>query len=906
MERSHRKLCTGFTDGLSRDDTYGFTYADLLARRKVGTVAVSANAVLALTFEDGANVYGFDTCFNDRSGLCEVEHIAVVSEDVAVLVDNVADNESAGESVCQRLDNLVAVLDVGYPDTFGRAAVLFSDDNVLRNVNKSSGKVTGVSRLKSGIGKGFTGTTRTHEVFQYGKTFTEAGLDRDFHRTTVGREHKTTHTCELSHLSHRTTGTGVTHHVDGVVAVHAVLQCFDNVVGRILPNLDNAVIAFVLGEQTSAEATGDLFNVLLCLSEDLLFEFGNRHIENRDGDCSESGVFITVFLDRVKNLSGNGRTVLFDRAVNDLTELLLLGREVNFKLQEVFGLGSVYESEVLRNRSVEDQAAERSVDDTGVNDTVDLLGDTNLDGSVQAEQAVGVSHHCFVEVTEVSTFTKLACAVDGEVVGTEYHVLRRNGNGFTVHGLQEVVCGKHKESCFRLSLVGKRYVNRHLVTVKVRVKCGTNERMELDRSTFNEDGLERLNGKTVECRRTVQEDRMVLDYVFKCVPNLGACLVNLLLCVSDVGSVLGFNKAFHNERLEELERHFLRKTALINLQRRSYDDNGTSGIVNTFTEQVLTETSLLTAEAFRERLQRTVGRARYGLSVSAVVDECVDCFLKHSLFVLDNDIGSIKLKELFESVISVDNAAIQVVQVGGCESAAVELYHCAEVRRNNGENVHYHPFRLVVGFAERFNYLKSLDDTELFLTACGSQFSLEVSGKLFEVEFLKKLFDRFRTHAYAEIVFVFFIHLMIFRFGEHLLFLKRSITAVKHDVLTEVNNLFEKSGRDIKEQTHSGGSSLEIPNVGNGSSELDVTHTFTADLLGRYLNAAFVADLIFVAYSFIFSARAFPVLGRSKDLFAEQAVAFRTERTVVDGLGLGNLAIRPASDHFGRCQANLD
>ena len=45
----------------------------------------------------------------------------------------------------------------------------------------------------------------------------------------------------------------------------------------------------------------------------------------------------------------------------------------------------------------------------------------------------------------------------------------------------------------------------------------------------------------------------------------------------------------HNEGLEQLDSHFFRKTTLIDLQFRSYDDNGTSGVVHTFSQKVLTE-----------------------------------------------------------------------------------------------------------------------------------------------------------------------------------------------------------------------------------------------------------------------------------------------------------------------------
>ena len=87
---------------------------------------------------------------------------------------------------------------------------------------------------------------------------------------------------------------------------------------------------------------------------------------------------------------------------------------------------------------------------------------------------------------------------------------------------------------------------------------------------------------------------MLFDYILKYVPDLCLEALNHLLRVLDVvrGSVS--NEFLHNERFEELDRHLLRETALIDLKFRSNDDNGTSGIVNSLTEKVLTETSLLT------------------------------------------------------------------------------------------------------------------------------------------------------------------------------------------------------------------------------------------------------------------------------------------------------------------------
>jgi hypothetical protein len=139
-------------------------------------------------------------------------------------------------------------------------------------------------------------------------------------------------------------------------------------------------------------------------------------------------------------------------------------------------------------------------------------------------------------------------------------------------------------------------VYRHLVTVEVCVECGTYERVELYSASVNKHGLERLNGQTVECGCTVEEHGMFFDNVFKCIPYVRMNTLDLLLRVLDVGSLAHFYKSLDYEGLEELESHLARKSALIDLELRTYNDNRTAGIVDTLTEKVLTETTLLTAE----------------------------------------------------------------------------------------------------------------------------------------------------------------------------------------------------------------------------------------------------------------------------------------------------------------------
>ena len=60
------------------------------------------------------------------------------------------------------------------------SAIIFTDDNFLADVNKTTCKVTGVGCTKRCIGKTFSRTVRGNEEFDNVKTFTERSFNRDF------------------------------------------------------------------------------------------------------------------------------------------------------------------------------------------------------------------------------------------------------------------------------------------------------------------------------------------------------------------------------------------------------------------------------------------------------------------------------------------------------------------------------------------------------------------------------------------------------------------------------------------------------------------------------------------------------------------------------------------------------
>ncbi len=126
--------------------------------------------------------------------------------------------------------------------------------------------------------------------------------------------------------------------------------------------------------------------------------------------------------------------------------------------------------------------------------------------------------------------------------------------------------------------------------------------------------------------------------------------------------------------------------------------------------------------------------------------------------------GAPSSKQPFQAVVAVDDAAVQVIQVGRCKTAAVELNHRAEIRRNDRNTVQNHPLRAVAGKAERFDDFQALENADALLAAGRFEVRLELLRQLVKVDLGEKLLDRFRAHVGLE------SHLHIFRACRGILF----------------------------------------------------------------------------------------------------------------------------------------
>ena len=191
--------------------------------------------------------------------------------------------------------------------------------------------------------------------------------------------------------------------------------------------------------------------------------------------------------------------------------------------------------------------------------------------------------------------------------------------------------------------------------------------------------------------------------------------------------------------------------------------------------------------------------------MTTVVDKCVNSLLQHSLFVSYDNVRSFKLEHSLKTVISVDNTSVKVVKVTGCISAAVEHDHRSEVRRDNRNNVEYHPLRTVARNSECLNDLKPFEQLYSLLTR-RQVFKLlfQLVSELVKVYLAQQLLDSLCAHTSLELILVvLFEHLAVVLFGEQLTFYKLSVARIYNDILCEVKNFFKSFLGNFKHLTDS-------------------------------------------------------------------------------------------------------
>src|SRR5699024_9828824 len=297
VEGAHRQLRTGLADGLGGDDAHSLADVDPVAGGHGAAVAGGAGPHWCFTGEHRTDPDGLHTGLEELVDQHIADFIAGLGQHVArgvcggfgedarvggglhhlvqlglgVGVDVVADVAPAGldqHSVGAQVIVMGVVLRLRdrYHQAAVGAAVLVTDDDVLGDVDQTTGQVAGVGRLQRSVGQTLASTVGSDEVFQNRQALSVGGLDRPRHDVTLGVGHQATDAGDLADLVPVSSGTGGDRAVDVVQGVHPLQHRLLDLVGGLGPDLLQLLGAVVLADDPQSELFlhfGDLSLVLV-------------------------------------------------------------------------------------------------------------------------------------------------------------------------------------------------------------------------------------------------------------------------------------------------------------------------------------------------------------------------------------------------------------------------------------------------------------------------------------------------------------------------------------------------------------------------------------------------------------------------------------------------------------------
>ena len=158
----------------------------------------------------------------------------------------------------------------------------------MRNVDESTGKITGIGSLERGIGKSLTCTVGRDEVLEHCHTLLKVGNDRILDNLGTRSTgflrfcHKSSHTAELFDLLGRSTGSGIKHHVNRVesllVSRNLLLHDTCQLVVDRCPQVDDLVVTLVIRNESHSVVVLDVFNLFVSGIDELVLFRRNKNV----------------------------------------------------------------------------------------------------------------------------------------------------------------------------------------------------------------------------------------------------------------------------------------------------------------------------------------------------------------------------------------------------------------------------------------------------------------------------------------------------------------------------------------------------------------------------------------------------------------------------------------------------
>ena len=293
------------------------------------------------------------------------------------------------------------------------------------------------------------------------------------------------------------------------------------------------------------------------------------------------------------------------------------------------------------------------------------------------------------------------------------------------------------------------------------------------------------------------------------------------------------------------------------------------------------------------------------LAPASVVEQNVHGFLQHPLFIADDDFRRVELHKAFQPVVPVDNPAVQIIQIAGGETAALQGHQRAKVRRQHRNHVHDHPFGTVAGIPEGLYNTQTLGQLLALCLAGGFRhFLAKYDAELCHVLGGQHNLDGFGPDTGFKIVPMLFTSLAITFLAKDLSLGKRGFLGIYNYMGLEIQNLFEVFQRKVQQVAYLGRQAFKKPDMGHRRRQFDMSHALAAYLGLNNFHAAFFTDHTAVLHALVFTAITLVILGGAENFGAKESIPLGLERPIVDGLRLFHFAEGPFADFFRRGQCN--
>ena len=353
VERPHGQLRARLADRLGGDDADRFTDADQVAGREVAAVARTADAVARLAGQRRANEDLLDAGGCDAVGdLLGDLHVALDDRLGALLASlgidhrpgGIAAQDPALEAI--RLGRVLLGLVTRDPGALLGAAIVLAGDHVLGNVDQAPRQVARVRRSKGGVGESLARAVGRDEVFEDRHALAEVAPHGHVDDATGGICHQATHAAQLADVALVTAGTRGGHHRHRASRIERLHHLVADLLGGVLPDRHDALVALILGDQAALELTVDRLDLIVSALEQPGLRGRDGDVVDGDGHAAARRV---VEADRLDAVDQVGRLVRAKQPVAVRDELA----------QRVAVHLLIQEAQPLRQDLVEDHPTDR-------------------------------------------------------------------------------------------------------------------------------------------------------------------------------------------------------------------------------------------------------------------------------------------------------------------------------------------------------------------------------------------------------------------------------------------------------------------------------------------------------------------------------------------------------------------